>query len=53
MTMKKIMIIAILAIIGLSFTSCKTNKAQKVEEEIVEVADSTAVEAPADTVVVE
>ena len=49
----KTKLLLLLTAASLSFTSCKTNKAQKVEEEIVEVADSTAVEAPADTVVVE
>lgn len=51
--MKKIFILAIIAVLGLSVTSCKCTKTQApVEEEVVEVVDSTAVETPVDSTLV-
>lgn len=52
MTMKKIIVLAIIAVLGLGMTSCKCTKTQDVEEEVVEVVDSTAVEAPVDSMLV-
>lgn len=47
--MKKIMILAVMAVMGLAVNSCKcSNQQQVVEEEVVETVDSTAV----DTIVV-
>ena len=42
--MKKIFILAIIAVLGLSVTSCGNRKAQEAQEETVEAVDSTAVE---------
>ena len=50
--MKKIFILAIIAVLCLSVTSCKCTKTQDVQEEVVEVVDSTAVEAPVDSTLV-
>jgi len=51
--MKKIMILAIIALFGLSVASCKcTTKDQEAQEEVVEVVDSTAVDAPVDSTLV-
>ena len=50
--MKKIFILAIIAVLGLSVTSCKCTREQDVQEEVVEVVDSTAVEAPVDSTLV-
>lgn len=55
--MKKIFILAIIAVLGLSVTSCGNRKAQEAQEEAVEVVDSTAVdstavEAPVDSTLV-
>ena len=50
--MKKIMILAIVAIMGLCFTSCGNRTQEAVEEETVEVTvDSTEV-APVDSTLV-
>lgn len=47
--MKKIMILAIIALFGLSVASCKcTTKDQEAQEEVVETVDSLAVETPVD-----
>lgn len=48
--MKKILIIAIIAVMGLSMTSCKCTRTQATEEEVVEAVDTVAV---ADTVAVD
>jgi len=48
--MKKIFILAIIAVLGLSVTSCKCTRTQATEEEVVEAVDTTAV---ADTVAVD
>ena len=45
--MKKIFILAIIAVLGLSVTSCKCTRTQDVQEEVVEVVDSTAVDSTA------
>ena len=45
--MKKILIFAIIAIMGLSFTSCGGNRSQKPETEVVEAVDSVAVDSTA------
>lgn len=45
--MKKIFILAIIAVLGLSATSCKCTREQDVQEEAVEVVDSTAVDSTA------
>lgn len=50
--MKKIFILAIIAVLGLSVSSCRGPKAQDVQEEAVEVVDSTAVETPVDSTLV-
>ena len=50
--MKKIMILAIITLFGLSVASCKCTGTQEAQEEVVEVVDSTAVETPADSVLV-
>lgn len=50
--MKKIFILAIIAVLGLSVASCKGPKTQEAQEEAVEVVDSTAVEAPVDSTLV-
>lgn len=51
--MKKIFILAVIAILGLSVTSCKCARVQEpAQEEVVEVADTTAVEAPVDSTLV-
>ena len=50
--MKKIFILAIIALLGLSVTSCGNRKAQEAQEETVEVVDSLAVEAPVDSTLV-
>lgn len=53
--MKKIFILAIIAVLGLSVASCKGPKVQEAQEEVVEafeVVDSTAVEAPVDSTLV-
>ena len=51
--MKKIFILAIIAVLGLSVTSCKCTRTQEpVQEEVVEVADSTAVDTPVDSTLV-
>ena len=53
MNMQKIFILAIITLFGLSMTSCKCTRVQEpVEEEVVEVVDTTAVEAPVDSVLV-
>jgi hypothetical protein len=51
--MKKIMILAIITLFGLSFTSCKCTRTQETQEEVVEVVDSTAVDTPVDSTVTE
>ena len=48
--MKKILILAIIAVMGLSMTSCKCTKTRAVEEETVVAVDTVAV---ADTVAVD
>lgn len=49
--MKKILIIAVIAVMGLSMTSCKCTRTQQAtEEEVVEAVDTTAV---VDTVAVD
>ena len=53
--MKKIFIIAIITLLGLSMTSCKCQRDVVVEEEAVEAVetvDTTAVEAPVDSTLV-
>lgn len=50
--MKKIFILAVIAVLGLSVTSCKCTRTQEVQEEVVEVVDTTAVETPVDSTLV-
>jgi hypothetical protein len=45
--MKKIFILAIIAVLGLSVTTCKCTRTRDVEEEVAEVVDSTAVDSAA------
>lgn len=51
--MKKIFIFAVIALFGLSVASCKCTRTEaEVQEEVVEVVDTTAVEAPVDSTLV-
>lgn len=51
--MKKIFIFAVIALFGLGVASCKCTSAEaEAQEEVVEVVDTTAVEAPADSTLV-
>ena len=50
--MKKIMILAIIALFGLSVASCKCTRTQEAQEEVVETVDSLTVETPVDSTLV-